>query len=166
MSLSTSNDEFIILYLPSLDRVLPQSVIREMLRLEKALDECLDRLRSRINDDFFDEDMDDLDSITSGGMGSATASMSNRVVRFTVQERQVERLQADVRRLEKENAILRDEILDLKRRFLGDQDVLCSEEKKGDDRDFPGRVALSEGGVWNVVKQHNFENPASASSAR
>lgn len=131
-----------------------------MIRLEKALDECLERLKSRLESDFHD-DYDDLDSIASGGMASTTASLSNRVVRFTVQERQVERLQAELTRVEKENAILREEVIDLKRRLLGGgDDDNVQEEKKGEDKEI-GRVELSERGVWNVVKQLNFQNATS-----
>jgi hypothetical protein len=116
---------------------LLRSVIREMLRLEKSLDECLERLKSRIETDFYD-DLDDVDSIASGGVGSTVASMSNRVVRFTVQERRVERMQAELVKLEKENAMLREEVTVLKRRLLCDHGD-DSEEKKGDEKDeFPG----------------------------
>lgn len=140
------------------------SVIREMLRLEKALDECLEKLRSRLDEDIYDDEFDELDSITSGGVGSTSASMSNRVVRFTVQERQVERLRADVGRLEKENAMLREEVKRLKRGIIGVEDDAISEEKKGDEPSFPGRVELSERGVWNVVKQLNFQKPIAGGS--
>jgi len=127
-----------------------------MLRLEKALDECLERLKSRIEYDFYDDDMDEVDSIASGGVGSTVASMSNRAVRFSVQERKVERLQVELGRLEKENAKLREEVSFLKRKLHGDE-AETAEEKKGDEKDdFPGRVELSEGVVWNVVKQLNF----------
>ncbi len=128
-----------------------------MLRLEKALDECLEKLKSRIDHDDYDDDFD-LDSIASGGVGSTVASASNRAVKFSVQERKVERLQSELGRVERENAKLRDEVSVLKRKLLGDH-VADSEEKKGDEKDeFPGRVELSEGSVWNVVKQLNFDN--------
>ena len=142
---------------PFLHSFLLRSVIREMLRLEKALDECLERLKSRVEYDYYDDDFDELDSIASGGVGSTVASMSNRAVRFTVQERRVERLQAELGRVERENAMLREEVSVLKRK-LQCYDGTASEEKKGDGKEqFPGRVELSEGGVWNVVKQLNFE---------
>lgn len=125
-----------------------------MTRLEKALDECLDRLKSRLND--FYDDFDELDSIASGGVNSTSASLSNRVVRFTVQERQVERLQAELTRAEKENAVLREEVLDLKQRLLAHGDGSVDEEKKGEEKEVPS-VELSERGVWNVVKQMGSE---------
>jgi hypothetical protein len=134
------------------------SVIRDMLRLENALDECLESLKSRLDRDFSYryDDFDDY-SIASGGVGSASASMSNRVVRFTVQERQVEKLQAELAKVERDNVMLREEVAILKRRFLP-QDEAVSEEKKGEDKEF-NRVELSdERGVWNVVKQLNFQN--------
>jgi len=131
-------------------------VIRDMLRLEKALDECLESLKSRLNRDFAYDDFDELDSIASGGVGSTNASMTNRVVRFAVQERQVEKLQVELIKVEKENAMLREEVVMLKKRFLEQEP---SEEKKGEEQEF-NRVELSERGVWNVVKQLNFEKTA------
>lgn len=132
-----------------------------MLRLEKALDECLENLKGRLNQDFAYDDYDELDSIASGGVASSSASMSNRVVRFSVQERQVETLQTELSKVERENATLREEVMSLKRRFLAkDEDV--TEEKKGDEKEFIARVELSERGVWNVVKQLNFEKTAGA----
>jgi len=125
--------------------------------MEKALDECLERLKGRLETDFYD-DFDDLDSIASAGVGSATASLSNRVVRFTVQERQVEKLQAKLSEVEKENAMLRDEVIGLKNRLLalGDDDD-TEEENKGEDTTF-AHIELSERGGWNTVKQLAFTN--------
>lgn len=104
-----------------------------MIRLEKALDECLERLKSRFDSDILD-DGDDLDSIASSGIGAATtASLSNRVVRFTVQERQVERLKQELKRMEKENLALRQQISELKK-LQSSEDGVLLEEKKGDER--------------------------------
>ena len=131
------------------------SVIRDMLRLEKALDECLESLKSRLDRDFAYDDFDELDSITSGGAGSTGASLSNRIVRFTVQERKVAALQAELTKVETENAKLREEVMALKSATLA-PDVDATEHKKGESN-VVNRVALSERGVWNVVKQLTFE---------
>lgn len=141
---------------------LPYSVIRDMIRLEKALDECLERLKGRLNDDFHD-DFDELDSIASGGFGSTSVGVNTRVVRFSVQERKVEKLQAELSKIENENARLRQEVLELKRRLLAADDE--SEEKKREDKEVisspSSRLELSERQVWNVVKQRHGDDKCS-----
>ncbi len=111
-----------------------------MIRLEKALDDCLERLKGRLNNDFHD-DFDDMDSIASGGLGSTSASInSTRVVRFSVQERKVEQLRTELSKAAKENAKLREELAELKKRLLVDDDL---EEKKRDDNKMVPVVDLS-----------------------
>jgi cell division protein FtsB len=124
-----------------------------MIRIEKALDECLEKLKGRLNNDFHD-DFDDLDSIASGGLGSTSASINTRVVRFSVEERRFEKLQAENSKLEEDNARLRQEINELKRKLLGEDE---SEEKKREDKDMAPtgrRLELSERDVWSIVKSH------------
>jgi hypothetical protein len=128
-----------------------------MIRLEKALDECLEHLKSRCQKLHPDTDMsetDDLDSIASGSVGVGTLSLRNRVVRFGGQEREVERLRQKLTRKEQENVDLRQQVTELKR-ILGHDDEIHpnGEEKKVEDK-----VELSEGGVWNLVRKLNFSD--------
>jgi len=136
--------------------IFDNRVIRDMIRLEKALDECLEKLKGRLNNDFHD-DYDDVDSIASGGLGSTSGSGSipnTRIVRFSVEDRRVEKLQAEVSRLEEENARLRQQVHDFQRKMVAADD---SEEKKHEDKDMvlPSSrrpQELSERHVWSVVK--------------
>eukprot|EP00934_Nitzschia_sp_Nitz4_P004631 Nitzschia sp. Nitz4//scaffold181_size46380//4021//6696//NITZ4_007169-RA/size46380-processed-gene-0.19-mRNA-1//1//CDS//3329539486//4621//frame0 len=106
-------------------------VIRDMIRLEKALDECLERLKSRFADsDVFDGD--ELDSIASSSVGPASLT-TTRVVRFTVQEQQVERLKSELSRVEQENQALREQLAMLQSNPSNQGETFMVEEKKGDD---------------------------------
>ena len=128
-----------------------------MIRIEKALDECLEKLKGRLNNDFHD-DFDDLDSIASGGLGSTNASINTRVVRFSVEERRFEKLQAENCKLEEDNARLRQEVMELKRRLLGEDE---SEEKKREDKEMASagrRLELSERDVWSLVKSKSHSH--------
>ena len=131
-----------------------------MIRLEKALDECLEKLKVRLNNDYQD-DFDDVDSIASGGVGSGSASITNtRLVRFSVEDRRVEKLQAEVSQLEDENARLRQELDEFKRRMIAADD---SEEKKHEDKDMVvpssrGRPQELSEHVWSVVKSSQADN--------
>jgi hypothetical protein len=132
-----------------------------MIRLEKALDECLEHLKSRCQQLHPDTDMsetDDLDSIASGSLGVGTLSLRNRVVRFGGQEREVERLRQKLTRVEQENLALQQQVTELKRMLGHDDEVQQNgEKKKVEDKD-ASRVELSEGGVWNLVRKLNFSD--------
>ena len=132
-------------------------VIRYMLRLEISLDEGVEQLKSRIEDlgpDF--DDSDDLDSIASCSTSNAMAlSKVSRTVRFVTPSRQLESLQKKLASMELENAVLRQEVQDLRMRLSGqntpDGDTM-SEEKKSEEKAGPPSAALSEGNVFNLVR--------------
>lgn len=124
-----------------------------MLRLEKALDECLEQLKVRFEMDTHD-DLDDLDSIASSGLGSHGASLSRTsVVRFTSQQHEVERLRLELSRVERENASLREQVESLRR--VGPNGEAKEEEKKNEDGE-ARRVELTERDVWRVVKNSDI----------
>lgn len=130
-----------------------------MLRQETALDECLERLKERYHQLHADADMsdtDDLDSITSS-VNLNRSSTSNRVVRFATQERETERVRAKLAMAETEIKSLRQQVRELKG-LLGHNVDLRGEEKKADEKDCERSTNLSEGGVWNLVKQLHFND--------
>jgi hypothetical protein len=131
-----------------------------MIRLETALDECLERLKNRCHQLYSDFDMsesDDLDSIASNGVNLNRASFSNRVVRFAGQDREVERAREKLAKAEEEILSLRTQVRELKSHLGQDVDTRqLGEEKKTDEKDGESALNLSEGGVWNLVQQLNF----------
>ena len=153
-----------------------------MLRLEKALDDCLDQLKTQCQTfhpeaDIDMSETDELDSIASGSLqagGVHTSSLRHRVVRFSgsssgASHAEMERLRTKINKLESENMSLRQEVNEL--RILLGQEMIedkttssnnNGEEKNasnddGDDVDEERKVELSEAGVWNLVRQLNFD---------
>jgi hypothetical protein len=136
-----------------------------MVRLEKGLDECLERLKERCQklrpelDVYADDDLDSIASSTRGSVSMTTAS--GRVVRFGSQEGAVERLRKKLASTEQESASLKQQVKELQA-LLGllpeamKNQENSEEEKKLDDKEQDHRIPLSEGGVWNLVRQLNF----------
>lgn len=97
------------------------SVVRDMIALERALDESLDRLKKRMQEvrpeaDMSEEALDDeLDSVASSTMNGLNAlHHATRTVRFGPTSRDVEILKKKLSLLENENLALRNEIARLK----------------------------------------------------
>jgi regulator of replication initiation timing len=126
-----------------------------MVRLERSLDDCLERLKIRcqkLRPDTDMSDIDDLDSITSGRVDLHGSSLRKPVVRFAGQEREVERLKAKLASVEKENISLRQEVSELKGLVGHDDTQQIGEEKKADHGE-TDLVELSEGGIWHLVRK-------------
>lgn len=141
------------------------NAIRDMIRLEKAVDDCLHRLEERmraISPELEWSLHDDVESIASG---SAVAS-SSRNVRIVgrpplaavssfrglgMVDRESERMRKRMTALELENDKLRQELERL-RQTVG---IPKSESRdEGDDRDDERRPTLSdgsEGAIWGFV---------------
>jgi hypothetical protein len=94
------------------------NVIRDMIRLEKALDDCLARLEARIRSIHPESDWsthDDIESIESSSMVASSSVHRVRIVGrpsngLTLRDRDNERLRRIVSGLERENQQLRDEL--------------------------------------------------------
>lgn len=148
-----------------------------MLRLEKALDDCLDQLKIQFQTfhpevDIDMSETDELDSIASGslqasgGSGYHTSSLRNRLVRFSGSSNnsnsfnaaEMERLRQKINKLEGENTSLRQQVHDMKL-LLGEEEE--EDEPNSNNKDGRGggksKVELSEAGVWNLVRQLNFD---------
>ena len=133
-----------------------------MLRLEKVLDECLEQLKVRFEMDTHD-DLDELESIASSGLGANAVGLRTSVVRFTGQQQEVERLRSELSRVERENASLREEVQLLR----GGRSVGSGgggedeEEKKHEDaatyKPPTTSIRLTERDVWKVVKRSDVQ---------
>mmetsp|Transcript_12867 Transcript_12867/g.18900 ORF Transcript_12867/g.18900 Transcript_12867/m.18900 type:complete len:817 (+) Transcript_12867:168-2618(+) len=120
------------------------NVIADMLRLERALDNCLDRLQERQR--VLRPDWDDMDSITSA------PSVSAKGVRFSAtSSRAAERLKQKVVFLERENFALKVKLEEMQRIVDGDIDL--GEENKVCDGDSEATsVPLTEKTLWNLIR--------------
>jgi hypothetical protein len=123
-------------------------VIRDMIRLEKSLDVCLERLKGRCSQLNVDADMsetDDLDSIASGSIRS--------IVRFAGHHREVERLTQKLSKLEVENRDLRQQVRELETlpRRKNKGGGVDGEEKKTEEekvqKEGQARPEVSEGRI-------------------
>lgn len=142
-------------------------VIQDMVRMERALDQCLARLEERTQllnpegGDWSHHD-DDLDSIAS--TGSMIPSSMNQRVRFFGPGREAERLKRKVMNLERENFALKQQLEDMQRVVTA---VRMRESKDDDDDDNDNPALLPEGrvngsktlhlqekDVWNVLRTH------------
>ena len=136
--------------------------MRDMIRLETALDECLARLKHRCQQLHPEIDAsveDDIESIDSSMSISMAGNSSNRAVRFAGQEREVEHMKRKLAKLEQENAVLKRELKQCQS-LLGQLDsslpkCASDEEKKQEDG---GRLSLPEGGILTLVRQLNFKD--------
>jgi hypothetical protein len=136
------------------------SVIRDMISLERALDEALDCLRSRLRElrpdtDITNEvDDDELDSIVSSTMNALNAPHRfARAVRFgpSPSPRELDLLKKKLLEMEQENKTLRNE-LDRLKSLYGHSGTIASEEKKDDDNKDSSAHIGSEGGVLKFIR--------------
>jgi predicted acylesterase/phospholipase RssA len=141
------------------------NAIRDMIRLEKALDECVGRLEGHM--DRHDGDWSNQDEIDSIASGSGLASSSARVkiigrppIGFTSRGFvEADRNRRRMMLLEDENRKLRDELVKLKSLLPGVDTVEADDESKLEsDGPVPLPVAASlsegsEGAVWSIVLQ-------------
>ena len=142
--------------------------MRDMLRLETALDECLENLKTQCRNLSPESDMTDLDDVDSlasghssfGRIGMDIPSVRNRVVRFGKQDKDVENLRRQLVKAEEENRVLLHQVEELKNMLakLGDK-KFNEEENKSEDKD--QIVDMTEGGVWNLVRRLNFTDSGS-----
>jgi hypothetical protein len=133
-----------------------------MIRLEKSLDVCLERLKSRCSQFNVDADMsdtDDLDSIASGSTSINTLGARRSVVRFAGHHREVERLTQKLSKIEVENRDLRQQVRELETR-LGRKSKgggVDGEEKKAEEeklqKEGQARPELSEGRIWGILRK-------------
>lgn len=128
-----------------------------MLRLERALDDGLERLKRRAQelrpDADISESVDDLDSIASSSFNATSRVQSNvRGVRFGSATREVAVLEKRLSKMEQENLQLRREVDEL-RSLLGRFDRTISEEKKAEEKVIAVSRIHSEGDVFNLVAQ-------------
>jgi hypothetical protein len=155
-------ESFICLTLLSLVVWWPYtSVMRDMISLERALDEALDNLRSRLrqlrpdtelSNEYDDDDNDELDSIVSSTVNALSAPHRFvRAVRFGPSPREVDLLKKKLLEMEQENKTLRNEVDRLKS-LCGHSVAHSSEEKKDDDSKDSAAHIRSEGGVLKVIR--------------
>jgi hypothetical protein len=126
-----------------------------MLRLERALDEGLERLKGRVQDLRPDVDVsesaDDLDSIASSNVVPSPAHA--RGVRFGSTCREIAVLEKKLSKMEIENVKLRQEV-EVLTNLLERFERTHSEEKKADEQGAgTASTILSEGDVFNLVTQ-------------
>jgi predicted RNase H-like nuclease (RuvC/YqgF family) len=126
------------------------SVIKDMIRLERAIDECLEALdeRQRLLSpelDWSHYDGDDIESIASSSRQSS--AMSGRFFGFG---REQEHLKKKVHTLEEENRELKRQLEEMRRQ----QQNLSNEEVPNDDEQ-PQQVSLTEKVVWNLVRRNS-----------
>jgi len=141
------------------------SVIRNMLRFERSLDFCLNRLEERYRDLHPEIDWsarDEIESIASAsGSFPAPSSASQSRVRFghIGQERKAEKLRTKVFTLESENQKLKQQLQQMEKLLaingMKEGQTREVDEKKMQD----GNVVLAEGEitegeVWNLVKSN------------
>lgn len=136
------------------------SVIRDMIRLEKSLDDCLERLKTRCSKLHVETDIsdaDDLDSIASSGPSVGVVGLQRNGVRFAGQHLEVERLKKKVSKLEDENQ-------DLKKKLQEAESFLRSKVGKKHEAEEKNEVdgkqeieeenskKISEGRVWDIFR--------------
>jgi hypothetical protein len=142
------------------------NAIRDMIRLEKALDDCLARLESRmrmLNPDVDWSNHDDIESIESSSI-VASGSTNHRVRIIgrppscpSVRDHDLERLRLRMSGLERENQHLREELERLRKQTkqLSDESKQERDERESQNTATTGRTSLSdgsEGSVWNLVR--------------
>ena len=147
--------------------VVNSSAIRDMLRLEAVLDDCLERLKERCGELQQDVDLttDDLDSIasstTSITQSQRPPSSISRVVRFAKQDREVEKLRLKMSKFEQENMMLRQQVEEMQKLLAmqtNEELQLVSnedEEKKQEDKEIDQHVPseITEGQVPSVITE-------------
>lgn len=146
------------------------NAIRDMIRLEKSLDDCLARLESRmrmLNPEIDWSIHDDIESIESGSIGANVPSSGSLRVRIsgrppiggTLRDREPEKLRRRICCLEQENQKLQDELERLQHVMVNGskpETILSNDDEKGSQNTAAtGKTAMSdgsEGAVWNIVR--------------
>lgn len=146
------------------------NAIRDMIRLEKVLDDCLARLDARMRTLHPDVDWsnhDDIDSIESSSVVASSSANRVRIIGrpsssgMSMRDRDADRLRSMVSGLERENLLLREEMERLKANLKqnGEESTIESRQEK-DERESQNvtsgeRASLSEGSegaIWNLVR--------------
>ena len=142
------------------------NAIRDMIRLEKALDDCLARLEGRIRSMNPESDWSTHDEIESIESSSVIASSSIHRVRIIgrpapqpngsiARDRDAERLRRKVSGLERENQLLREELEKLQRYTDISPSMDDTDQQVDPDCIDTDKITLldgSEGEVWNLVR--------------
>ncbi len=133
------------------------NVIRDMIRLEKVLDDCLARLEGRIRSMNPESDWSTHDDIESIESSSVVAAGSMHRVRIIGQPNgEAERLRKKVIGLERENEILREQLEKLQGSFkissLSTDSTGIVDADVDADADKMTLLDGSEGEVWNLVR--------------
>ena len=142
------------------------NAIRDMIRLEKALDDCLARLEVRIRSINPESDWSTHDEIESIESSSVVASSSIHRVRIIgrppqqpnwsiARDRDAEGLRRKVSGLERENQLLREELEKLQSSVKASPSIDEPDQIFVPDCIDTEKVALfdeSEGEVWNLVR--------------
>mmetsp|Transcript_7646 Transcript_7646/g.10892 ORF Transcript_7646/g.10892 Transcript_7646/m.10892 type:complete len:977 (-) Transcript_7646:498-3428(-) len=161
--------------------------IKDMTRLEIALDNCLNRLDERFKTMIPESDYDEVDSIASSSL--VTTSISNRV-RFIGAGRESERLKTKVISLERENLELKKKLQEMERRLIhgvvedlsfgsptdlgngmarstsnSSQFSSSSDEGETSKRKSPRESKVSEREVWSLRQRHGPKVIASGGKA-
>lgn len=135
------------------------NAIRDMIRLEKALDDCIAHLESRLRELNPDIDWlshDDIESIASAPMSSSNASRVRIIGRPPLdgRERELERLREEVNRLQRENEYLKEKVRHSEE--FPPINVLSPNVVINEDNRLVHSASLSstsEGEIWNLVMQ-------------
>lgn len=134
------------------------NTIRDIIRLEKSLDDCLARLEARLRVMQPDTDWstnDDLESIASSTLHP---NGSNRVrivgkppLGLSMRDRDADRLRQRMSDLERDNEVLRDELEKLRRQVIDHTDHKTEPESQTTTSHSP-LSDRSEGAIWNIVR--------------
>jgi len=137
------------------------NAIRDMIRLEKALDACLSRLEDRIRSVAPEVDWSAHDDIESIASGSGIFPSSNRVkivgrppIGLALRDRDSDKMRRKVDSLQEENRMLRKQLEEMKMKL--------TESESGADESTKERVPSlsdgSEGVIWNFVLGRKASN--------
>jgi TAG lipase/steryl ester hydrolase/phospholipase A2/LPA acyltransferase len=139
------------------------NAIRDMIRLEKALDDCLARLEARMR--VMDPDIDlanhdDVESIASSSLLASNSASRVRIigrpsfVNHSVRDRESDRLRQENQHLQLE--------IERLRKLLQEKEEQSEARQEKNERDDPAswRASLSdvsEGAIWNLVRKSSTE---------
>jgi len=147
------------LYFLSLKATWPYlNAIRDMIRLEKSLDDCLARLEARmriLSPEGDWSNQDDVESIETRSIMASSSTNRVRIIGRPLNGHSFAR-DRDVEHLRLENQKLREEV-DRLRQQLSEKDGQSNESTSGEEkkeRD-PAATSVSDGGeglVWNLVR--------------
>jgi predicted acylesterase/phospholipase RssA len=124
------------------------TVIADMIRLERGLDDCLARLQDQRR--VLIPDWDDVESLTS-------APSMSKGVRFLGSGREADRLKQKVMKLERENFSLKMKLEEIQHK-LGEPDLNCETKENTEILSrsaSAGNLVLSEREVWSLIKLKN-----------